>query len=72
MSLDPKTPELPADLARATGEVRPQANAQVHGAAARRAYSPPRLKQLGSVRDLTLGSMGGVFDGVGSMRGSPM
>ena len=71
MSLDPKTPELPADLARATGQVRGQAQPQLHGAA-RRAYSPPRLKQLGSVRDLTLGSMGGVFDGGITTRGAPM
>ena len=40
MSLDPQSPELPADVQDAP----------------RRKYTAPRLKLLGSVRDLTLGS----------------
>lgn len=49
MSRDPKSPQLPADVQDAP----------------RRKYTPPRLKVLGSVRDLTLGSpTGRVTDGL--------
>jgi hypothetical protein len=53
MSHDPKNPQLPDD-----GQARP-----------RRKYTAPRLKQLGSVRDLTLGSPPGkAADGAGARR----
>jgi hypothetical protein len=44
MSPDPKSPPLPADVQDAS----------------RRKYTAPRLKRLGSVRDLTLGSPKGI------------
>lgn len=57
MSLDPKSPQLPADVQQAP----------------RRKYATPRLKLLGSVRDLTLGSPKGKFsDGIRLMNGPPM
>ena len=43
MPRDPKSPQLPAEVQSAP----------------RRKYAVPRLKQLGSVRDLTLGSPAG-------------
>jgi hypothetical protein len=33
-----------------------------------KSYRAPRLRLLGSVRDLTFGATGGVFDGPGSQR----
>ena len=53
MTHDPKTPQPPAEVP----------------ASPRRIYSAPRLKLLGSVRDLTLGSPIGKFsDGTFSMK----
>jgi hypothetical protein len=47
MSTDPKTPET----------VKPE------DANARQPYARPRLRRLGTVRDLTLGSAGATGDG---------
>lgn len=48
MSREPNTPQDPQSL-EAAAQVAP-------GVVARRKYEHPRLKRLGSVRDLTLGS----------------
>ena len=56
MSLDPKSPQPPADVKDAP----------------RREYAAPRLKVLGSVRDLTLGSPAGkAADGALARRNPP-
>lgn len=63
MSCDPKTPQ----------DSQTQ-EAVAQGVASRRKYTHPRLRRLGSVRDLTLGSPMQPFgDGMlGFMRGPPM
>jgi hypothetical protein len=38
------------------------------GGASRRPYSPPRLRHLGSVRELTLGGTAGMAEGGGTFR----
>ena len=63
MSLDPKSPAQTP---------QPAAGAEVRGVP-RRKYTAPRLKVLGSVRDLTLGSPPGkAADGVLARRNPPM
>jgi hypothetical protein len=56
MSREPQSSQLPVDVKDAP----------------RRKYSAPRLKRLGSVRDLTLGSPTGKFsDGTFNMMNAP-
>jgi hypothetical protein len=59
MTRDPKSPELPSDSLQSLSSTGGDAKG-----APRRAYTAPRLKRLGSVRDLTLGSRGAVTDGL--------
>ena len=44
------------------------ASAPVEGPAPRLAYRPPRLRHLGSVRELTLGGTSGMAEGAGTFR----
>lgn len=72
MSRDPKTPQdslTPHDPAGASVVGGPSDTAH----AGRRAYAAPRLKRLGSVRDLTLGSPALPFnDFMGGRQRAPM
>jgi hypothetical protein len=52
----PAVPSSPADASSAEPAIQHE----------RRRYAPPRLRFLGSVRDLTLGSGGGISDGRGT------
>lgn len=73
MSRDPKTPQdslTPPGPAGASVSGGPS-DASAH--AGRRAYAAPRLKRLGSVRDLTLGSPALPFnDLMGGRQRAPM
>ena len=58
MSRDPKTPEQDLHPKTAGNDVKDGASAS------RRPYHAPRVRRLGSVRDLTLGATGVIGDGM--------
>jgi hypothetical protein len=58
--------DLPPALPPTAPASRPEAQSDVPSAERRR-YSPPQLRHLGSVRDLTLGFRGGANETPGLM-----
>lgn len=72
MSRDPKSAQLPTDETVRTADATSAASGDAAGLAPRRKYTAPRLKRLGSVRDLTLGSPPGKAADGAAARRTPM
>lgn len=62
-------PVQPAEHTPASPEARTEPSSGIGSAhVSRRAYSAPRLRHLGSVRELTLGATSGIFADGGATR----